>query len=151
MTNDRPISAAGLAGPGVMLISAAIFGYFGFGITWLTTSSITGQYLPFVAIFEWTLKIGAIAFLASGVITFAQPLAGNVLYAVASMLSAIAMAIVLALDFMDKQHQVMPEIVLLILVLWNLFGSWSSMREVLAVMRARPSAPRDERFLPPDA
>ena len=133
-----------------MLISAAIFGYFGFGMTWLTTG-VNGQFLPFVAIFEWTLKIGAIAFLASGVITFIQPLAGNALYAVASMLSAIAMAIVLVLDYMDKQHMVMPEIVLLILVLWNLFGSWSSMREVLAVMRSRPRVPRDERFLPPDA
>lgn len=150
MSNGQTTSPSGLAGPGIMLISAAIFGYFGFGMTWLTTG-VNGQFLPFVAIFEWTLKIGAIAFLASGVITFIQPLAGNALYAVASMLSAIAMAIVLVLDYMDKQHMVMPEIVLLILVLWNLFGSWSSMREVLAVMRSRPRVPRDERFLPPDA
>jgi len=150
MSNGQTTSRSGLAGPGIMLISAAIFGYFGFGMTWLTTG-VNGQFLPFVAIFEWTLKIGAIAFLASGVITFIQPLAGNALYAVASMLSAIAMAIVLVLDYMDKQHMVMPEIVLLILVLWNLFGSWSSMREVLAVMRSRPRVPRDERFLPPDA
>jgi hypothetical protein len=150
MNTDRSNNAAGLAGPGVMLVSAAIFGYFGFGVTWLTTSGINGQFLPYVAIFEWTLKIGAIVFLLSGLLTFMQPLAGNALYAVASVLSAIAMAIVLVLDFMDKQHRVMPEIVLLILVVWNLYGSWSSMREVLAVMRSRPRTPRDERFLPPD-
>ena len=56
MTNDRT-AAAGLAGPGVMFLSAAIFGYFGFGVTWLTTG-VNGQYLLFVALFEWTLKIG---------------------------------------------------------------------------------------------
>jgi hypothetical protein len=135
MADDRT-AAAGLAGPGVMLLSAAIFGYFGFGVTWLTTG-VNGQYLLFVALFERTLKIGSIAFLISAVLTFVRPLAGNVLYAISSALSAIAMSIVLVLDFLDKQHMVMPEIVLLIIVLWNIYGAWSSMREVLA---ARPSS-----------
>jgi hypothetical protein len=144
-TNSQ--ASANLAGPGVMLLSAAIFGYFGWGSTWLTTGN-AGQFLPFVAIFEWTLKIGSIAFLVSAVLTFALPLAGNMLYAFSSVLSAIAMAIVLSLDFLDKQHRVMPEIVLVILVVWNLYGSWSGMREVMAASAARKPA-RSDTFQPP--
>lgn len=141
-------TSAGLTGPGVMLFSAAIFGYFGFATTWLTTSSSTGQFLAFVAIFEWTLKAGAIAFLASALLTFVSPLAGNALYALASALCAIAMAVVLVLDFNDKQHTVMHEVVLLIFVVWNLWGAWSSVREVMAAASQRRSAPR-EQFIPP--
>ena len=132
-----------------MLFSAAIFGYFGFGVTWLNTSSITGQFLPFVAIFEWTLKAGSIAFLMSALLTFAMPLMGNALYALSSAACAVAMAVVLILDFMDKQHTVMPEIVLLIMVVWNLYGAWSSVREVLAVWSLR-SRTMHEQFRPPE-
>ncbi len=146
---DNRTSTASLAGPGVMLFSAAIFGYFGFGVTWLTTSSINGKFLPFVAIFEWTLKAGSIAFLGSALLTFAKPLMGNMLYAFASALSAIAMAVVLVLDYMDKQHTVMPEIVLLIMVVWNLYGAWAGMREVLAVWSLR-SRTMTDRFMPPE-
>ena len=62
--HSRPVHT-GFSGPGVMLISAALFGYFGFYTSWNTTG-ITGQFLPFVAIIEWSLKGGAIGFAISG-------------------------------------------------------------------------------------
>ena len=39
-----------LAGPGIMLLSAAIFGYFGFATSWNYHSGLTGEFLLFVAL-----------------------------------------------------------------------------------------------------
>ena len=69
-----------LAGPGVMFISAAIFGFFGFSSTWMHTGQ-GGQFLVFVVIFEWTLKGSAIAYGLAGLLTIARPFVGNAIFA----------------------------------------------------------------------
>ncbi len=125
-----------LSGPGMMFLSAAIFGYFGFGVTWLTTGS-GGQFLLFVAILEWTLKGTAIVFLISGLLAMARPLLGNLVYSLAGLASALAFAIVLILDWMDTQHQAISPFLLLIFAAWNGYGSWSGLRAVLAVRAMR--------------
>jgi len=119
-----------LSGPGMMLLSAAIFGYFGFAVTWLSTGS-GGQFLLFVAILEWTLKVTAIVFLVSGLLTVVRPWLGNLLYSLAGLASAASFAVVLILDLMDSQHQAISPLLLLIFAAWNGFGSWSSLRAVL--------------------
>ena len=58
--SERPTIS--IAGPGVMLFSAAIFGYFGFSSSFLYHSVNTGQFLFFVALLDWTLKGAAIGF-----------------------------------------------------------------------------------------
>jgi hypothetical protein len=58
-----------------MLLSAGIFGYFGFSTTWLYTG-VNGQFLLFVALLDWTLKITAVAFGLAVVLTFILPWLG---------------------------------------------------------------------------
>jgi hypothetical protein len=133
MSKSNP--SMGFAGPGIMLLSAALFGYFGFGITWLTTGN-GGQFLFYVALMEWTLKISSIGFLVAALITFGKPLIGNLLYSIVGLLGAIAFAIVLALDLLDPQHMTVTPILLIIFVAWNGYGSWMGLKEVLAARRS---------------
>jgi len=120
-----------LAGPGIMLLSSALFGYFGFASTWITTGS-NGQYLLFVAILEWTLRISAIGFLVAAIITGVRPMTGNVLYSVISLLGAVAFLVVLVMDVMDKQHMVLHPVLLAIFAAWNGYGALTSLKQLLA-------------------
>jgi hypothetical protein len=119
-----------LSGPGVMLLSAAIFGYFGFSVAWLTTGN-NGEFLLYVAILEWTLKVTAIAFLAAALLAFASPLAGNLVYSVVGLLGALALLVVLVLDIADQQHTAISPILLIIFIGWNGYGSWMGLRAAL--------------------
>jgi len=134
VSDQQPRS--GLAGPGIMLLSAAIFGYIGFASAFSTTG-VNGQYLLFVDVFQWTLKGSAVAFVVCGLLTLAQPLAGNLLYGVFGLLSAAGLALAGLMDFLDKQHMVMNQVLIWLFVAWNGYGSWSSLRDVLAMRRAR--------------
>ena len=62
MSNGRGTGGGLLAGPGIMLISAALFGFFGFfsGITWNALSMTTGKPILFVVMLGWTLRLSAI-------------------------------------------------------------------------------------------
>ena len=113
-----------------MLLSAALFGYFGFATTWLTTGN-NGQFLLFVAILEWTLKISAVGFLIAAIITGIRPVVGNALYAVISLLGAVAFLVVLVMDVMDKQHMVLHPVLLAIFAGWNGYGALTSLKQLL--------------------
>lgn len=117
-----------------MLLSAGIFAYFGFATTWIYTG-VNGQFLLFVALLDWTLKITAIAFAISTVLTFASAFVGNLLYAIAGVLSAIMFVIVAILDIMDAQHTAMSPLLLFIFAAWNGYGSWTGLQETLALRR----------------
>lgn len=130
-----------------MLFSAGIFAYFGFTTTWLYTG-VNGQFLLFVAILDWTLKITAIAFGVSVVVTLIHPLLGNGLYSLFGLLSAISFIIVGVLDIMDTQHMAMQPLLLFIFAAWNGYGSWSGLQEVLA--QCRTNARSQSGFSPPD-
>ena len=138
----EPRSSAALAGPGIMLLSAVIFGYFGFTTNFVPHSVKTGQLLIYVPMLEWTLKVTAIAFGISGVAAFVRPLEANLLFCVAGLLSALLFVAVAVMDFADKQHTVMSPVLLLIFAAWNGFGSWSGLRAVLSL---KPSRSADDR------
>src|SRR5436190_1965121 len=113
-----------MTGPGIMAISALIFGYFGFGTTWLHYSSITGQFLLFVALLDYTLKGTAIAFALAAVITVvASRTLGNLIYAISGLVSAVIFVIVAILDWLDPQHTAMSPLLLLIFAAWNGYGA----------------------------
>ncbi|UCD73952.1 MAG: hypothetical protein JSV91_09155 [Phycisphaerales bacterium] len=141
---SEPRSSAGLAGPGMMLLSAVIFGYFGFTTSFVHTSAITGQLLIYVPMLEWTLKVTAILFAISGVAAFLRPLEANLLFCVAGLFSALLFVAVAVMDFADKQHMVMSPVLLLIFAAWNGFGSWSGLKAVIAL---RPVHDSDERTI----
>jgi hypothetical protein len=125
-----------VASPGIMLLSAAIFGYFGFFITWNHYSIITGKFLLFVALLDWTLKGASIGFAIAAGITVVKPFLGNVLYCVVSLLSAVLFVVVAALDFIDPQHTAMHPALLLIFAAWNGYGAWSGLQELQALRAA---------------
>lgn len=131
-----------LAGPGMMFFSAAIFGYFGFFYaTWNYYSVINGQFLLFVALLDWTLKVSAIANLIAGLITFANAKAGNLLYGFVGLLGAILFLVIAIMDILDKQHTAISPFLLLIFAAWNGYASFSGLKELFSMrMKSDTSA-----------
>lgn len=131
----QPRASAFLAGPGVMIFSAVIFGYFGFlGVQWNYNSVVTGQFLLYVAILDWTLKCTAVGFALSAMVTLANRFAGNLVYSIISLLSAVAFMIVAVWDLVDTQHSTfaLPFIpgwvLLLAFAAWNGYSAMMSLR-----------------------
>lgn len=149
--SNRPTGGGGLlAGPGIMLISAALFGYFGFfyGINW-STPGVDGQPVLFRVMLGWTLQVSAIGFAAAAVLTYVHGLLGNAVYALIGLVGAILFLVIAAMDWLDAQHGVFggAPVILVLFALWNGYGSWMSLKAVLAIRAAsdahRPE-PRDE-------
>jgi len=138
-----------LAGPGIMLISAAIFGFFGFttGFPELTTDN-PPQIIPMVVVLKWTLRGTAIAFLISAIIAMKQQFIANVLYSVIGLISAVVFVVVAVWDMTSVYMSGVHWFLLLVFAAWNGYGSWTALRELMATRRA---APRDaESFEPPE-
>lgn len=126
-----------LAGPWIMVLSAALFGYFGFWMRPLSTGP-QGQIVFLFALFAWTLKLSAIGFALSAGITFVRPLLGNMLYSVVSLLGAGAFVLVLVLDLLDTSRTVaISPVLLLLFAAWNGYGFWTGLQAVAAVARLR--------------
>jgi hypothetical protein len=129
-------SSPGFAGPGVMLLSAAIFGFFGFFFG-MTATTASGQFVLFFAILLWTLRIGAVLFTLAAAITFAAPRAGNLIYCVGGLFSAAGLATVGVMDLMDDQRAAaLPPLLAFLFAAWNGYGSWTSLREIMARQRS---------------
>lgn len=130
-----------LTGPAMMFILAALFGYFGFYIGFLHTNNL-GQFVLFYALLDWTLKATAVAFALAGVLTMIKPFLGNLLYAVAGLLSAILFVVIATMDILDKQNPpgAVPIFLLLIFAAFNGYGSVASLTSLWQIkkMSVRP-------------
>lgn len=133
----RASGTSALVGPGVMLLSALLFGYFGYGMTWLHRSAITGQVLPYVVILDWTLKVSSVAFVAAALLTWANAVAGNFLYSAVSLAGGALFVVVALWDFMDTQHTAASPVLVLFFGLWNGFGAIAGLRQALSLMKPR--------------
>jgi len=120
------------AGPVVMLLSAAIFGFVGFFRDW-SAPFPDGKVILFMVLLGWTLRISACVFLLSGILALVRPVMGNLLYALAGIGSAGLFVVVAVMDVTDTDHMIMPygEVVLLLFAAWHGFGSWSALRSIL--------------------
>ncbi|MEE9129033.1 MAG: hypothetical protein V3T84_03375 [Phycisphaerales bacterium] len=141
-----------LTGPGMMFLSAAIFGFFGFMMVFPEIASTTGKLIPMVVTLKWTLRAAAVAFLLSAVLSMANPRAGEILYAGVSLISAGLFAVVAVWDLMTPQYvSGVHWFLLLVFAAWNGFGSYSSLREILnarrIASRIEPPTPRYNRPL----
>ena len=115
---------AGFAGPGMMLFSAALFGYFGF--------TLSGPALPSWAILQWTLRGSAIVFAATAALSFVRPWAANLLYSVAGLIGAALLLLVLVIDLLDTTNPPLVSPYLLVLfAAFNGYGSWTGLRALL--------------------
>ena len=131
-----------LAGPGVMLLSAAIFGYFGF-MTVFPELDADGDPIPLVVTLKWTLRMSAIAFLATGLLVLAKPLPANLLFGGLGLVSAVMLAIIGVWDLASPFASGIPPVLLFIFAVWNGLSSLSGLQAAL-----RMRAPRDT-FEPP--
>ncbi len=120
-----------------MFLSAAIFGFFGFYFLSFNYYASDGTFLFFVALFDWTIKGAAVAFLISALLTMIAFVVGCMMYALAGMLTAISLVIVAALDFADPDHTVFHPVLVLILAAWIGFTAWAMFRETRAVLALR--------------
>jgi len=135
-----------LAGPGIMLLSAAIFGYFGFYVG-PTSYNALGQFILFFAMLQWTLKATTIGFVIAAVLTFAAPIAGNLIFSLVGVISALFFVAIAVLDVMDQQNAAAaPPVLLILFAAWNGYGSWSGLKMVLTL---REAAARRETMEPP--
>ena len=127
-----------LAGPGIMLFTAVLFGFFGFVINW-NPRGIDGTFLWWVAACEWTLKGSALAFFLAAGISFGNLLIGNLVYSAVSLLGAILFIAIAVADFLDDRHTIAnyAPILLLIFGLWNGFSGIQGLRATMAELRGR--------------
>lgn len=146
------LSPAPMSGPFIMFLSAAIFGYFGFGSTWAhkMTTDDPPELLIMVAVLEWTLKASSILFVLAALITMARAFAGNLLYTIVGLLSSLAFVAVAIWDFSTPYMSGIPPVLLLIFAAWNGYGSWTGLQAMLT-MRVTPARtyPVEQRFDPP--
>ena len=125
-----------LAGPGMMFLSAAIFGFFGFMMAFPEIASTTGKLIPMVVTLKWTLRMAAVAFLLSAVLSMANPRAGDIVYAGVSLIAAGMFVVVAVWDIMTPQYvSGVHWFLLLVFAAWNGYGSFSGLREILSVRR----------------
>jgi hypothetical protein len=134
-----PEKTGQLAGPAIMLVSALIFGFFGFFYIDWSTPGVDGEPLLFRLLLGWTLKVSAVLFVVSAVLTLIRAALGNLLYALTGVVGAGLFVVVAVMDTADQTHTVfsptMPwlsPVVLVLFAAWNGYGSWVALRAVLA-------------------
>ncbi len=121
-----------LAGPGIMLLSAAIFGFFGFMLPFPELDTKTGSLIPLVITLKWTLRAAAIGFLLSAVITMANTFAGNLLYALVGIVSAAMFVGIAVWDLGSPWHSGVHPFLLFVFAAWNGYSSFAGLRAVLS-------------------
>ena len=123
-----------------MLISGGIFAYFGFGSSWAHqyTTTTPPVLIPMIVLLEWSLKGGAIAFGISALISFTGSVFGPLLYAIVGLITAVIFAVVAVWEWTNPNGYFsgVPAILLIIFAVWNGFGSYSSLRDILKARRA---------------
>src|SRR5688572_15420759 len=87
-----------LAGPGVMLFSAAVFGFFGFMMAFPEIDVQTGKTIPLVITLKWTLRAAAIAFFAAAIISMVAMTSGNLLFSFVGLCSAVMFLVIAIWD-----------------------------------------------------
>lgn len=117
------------ASPVVMLLSAAIFGFFGFYA--LKPFNVRGEPILFMVLLTWTLRISAVLFLLSAVLVLAKHVVGNLLYSLTGVVGAGLLVVVAIMDFTDTDNQTVHPLLLLLFAAWNGYGSWSALRSIL--------------------
>ncbi len=125
------------AGPVIMGLSAALFGYFGFS---MQARASDGQLVLFFAILMWTLRGSCVCFALSALLYMIAPMAANLLFAVAGVVGAVLFLVVAIMDVADDKYAAaIPPVLLLIFVAWNGYGSWNSLRALAGLRSSRGS------------
>ena len=90
------------------------------------------EFVLFVALLTWTLRISAGLFVLSAVLTLIVPVVGNLLYALVGVVGAGLFVVVAVMDIADDKYATIHPVLLLVFAAWNGYGSWLALRAVLA-------------------
>lgn len=148
MSNER--ASAARTDVFFMVISALLFAWFGFGTGWAHqyTTTQPPQLLVMVVILKWTLRGGAILFGISAILTMMGSLAGEVLYSLAGLATAVLFIVVAVWAWTNPQgyYSGVPAFLLVIFAVWNGYGSWLGLQAVRSA--ARPARGERDTFQP---
>jgi len=132
-----PEKTGQLAGPAIMILSALVFGFFGFK---MSSTALDGEFVLFFALLKWTLRISAGLFVLSAILTFVVSVIGNLLYALVGVVGAGLFVVVAVMDIADPYDASVPWWLLLLFATWNGYGSWLALRAILAGRAPAPGA-----------
>jgi hypothetical protein len=122
-----------------MLISAAAFGYFGFGSSWAHQMTTTNPpvLLTMVVLLKWTLRCGAVVFLAAALLSLVHRTLGSAAYAIAGLVTAGVFAVVAIWEWTNPQGYFsgVPAFLLMLFAVWNGYGSWCGFKDFLSAVR----------------
>jgi hypothetical protein len=129
-----------------MLFSAAVFGFFGFMMSFPEIDVQTGKTIPLVITLKWTLRVAAIAFFAAAIVSMIAISPGNLLFSFIGLCSAVMFVVIAIWDLSSPFHSGVHPFILLIFAAWNGYGSWMGLQDIFARRAARvPPASRIDR------
>jgi hypothetical protein len=120
-------------GPDVLgpLLSAAIFGYFGF-FTGLRSDDASGAVVPLYLATVWVLRISAILFLASAVIGIVGKHRAGLLAGIAGVVATLGLTVVTAWSMIDPDHDIaVNHLIMILCILWNGYSAFTAIRSAL--------------------
>ncbi len=89
--NDQRTTVTTVASPLSMLISAMIFGYFGFATDWVhrfTTDEPPKLIIP-IALLMWTMRISAVSFLLCAMASAPLPRTATIVFSIVGILGSL--------------------------------------------------------------
>ena len=113
--------------PGIMLLSAAIFGYFGFMLAFPEIDPTTGQKIPLVVTLKWTVRGAAILFLLSALLAMVNGPVGSALYAIGGVITAVLFLAIAGWDLASPFRAGIHPFLLVVFAIWNGMGSLSAL------------------------
>jgi hypothetical protein len=119
-------------GPDVIgpIISAALFGYYGF-VAGLSTHGSAGEPIALWLAFVWVLRVAALIFGISTVLALLRNPKTDLLYGAGGLFATAALAGVLVWDLVDPNSLAVSPIILVILIVWNGYSSIQTLRDAL--------------------
>lgn len=120
-------------GPDVLgpLLSAAIFGYFGF-FTGLQTDDGSGTTVPLYLATVWVLRLSALLFLAAAVIAILGKQRAGLYAGIAGALATLGLVVVTAWSMLDPERDIaVNHLIMIICILWNAYSSFVGIRSAL--------------------
>lgn len=123
----EPDRRADVFGP---LISTVLFGYYGF-LAGLSTHGSSGEPIPLWIAFLWVLRGSTVLFAICLVLAIRGSRRELLWYGVSGALAAAALAAVFVWDLADPNSLAVHPVIMLILIVWNGYGSVQTIRDAL--------------------
>lgn len=130
-----PRTASDREAPDVVapLLSAAVFGYYGFlsGITSDITND-AGEVVPLWVGSLWILRLCTLAFIGCAVVGFLKLRQAGLIFGIAGMFAALGLFVVLAWSQLDTEYDfACHPLILLVFGCWNAYVSFIAIRASL--------------------